>query len=123
MQKLNGFNNGRDTTDGVGGKSWDCELKEIIMSEKENLKLSSKKVCNIVFGDDEEWDEIESSVEGTWRHGTEHTGVFQRISDKKFFRINWRNSPKDSMGFEDMNFSPIEAEEVFAKTKTVVYYE
>jgi len=90
--------------------------------EREEIQISTEDLCDIVYGDHEDWNEIHSEVDGHWRHGTEHTGVFQRVSDGKFFRMDWRDSCKDSMGFTDMNYG-CTAKQVFPKEVTTIIYE
>lgn len=90
--------------------------------EREEIKISNEDLQDIVFGDHEDWDEIECYVDGNWRHGTEHTGVFQRVSDGKFFRMRWRNSVKDECEWRDTN-SGCTAKEVFPKLVTTTIYE
>jgi hypothetical protein len=89
--------------------------------EREEIQISAEDLCNIVYDDHEDWEEVQSEVDGHWRHGTEHTGVFKRISDGKFFRMNWRQSPKDSMDFADMNYDCV-ATEVFPVKVTKTEY-
>lgn len=90
--------------------------------EKERIKLDVNETRDIVYQDTSAWDLIESEVLGHWRHGSENTGVFQRRSDGKFFRIHWRDSVKEMMDFEDMNYG-VEAVEVFPKKITTTIYE
>lgn len=91
--------------------------------EREEIKISAKDLRDIVYDDHEEWEEIESSVDGYWRHGTENTGVFKRLVDGKFFRMDWRDSVKDECGWSDMNFGTFTFKEVFPKEVITIIYE
>lgn len=91
--------------------------------EREEIKISAEDLRDIVYDDHEDWQEVESSVDGHWRHGTEHTGVFRRLVDGKFFRMDWRDSVKDECGWSDMNFGTFTFKEVFPKEVTTIIYE
>jgi hypothetical protein len=91
--------------------------------QREVIKISIKVAKVIVYDDHEDWQTIQTEITGNWRHGDENTGVFKRLSDGKFFRIDWRDSVKDSCGFEDCNYGDFEATEVFPTTKTITVYE
>jgi hypothetical protein len=90
--------------------------------ERQTVSISNEDLQDIVYGDHEDWIVIESKVDGNWRHGTEHTGVFQRASDGKFFRMDWRDSVKDECEWRDMNYG-CTAKEVFPREVTVTIYE
>jgi hypothetical protein len=90
--------------------------------EREEIQISTEDLRDIVYDDHEDWQEVESSVDGHWRHGTEHTGVFRRLIDGKFFRMDWRDSVKDECWWEDMNYG-CTAKEVFPKEVITTVYE
>ena len=90
--------------------------------EREQIKIENDELQEIVYGEHEEWETVEARVDGTWRHGTEHTGVFKRLSDGKFFRMDWRDSVKDECEWDDMNYG-CTAKEVFPKQMTITIYE
>lgn len=87
----------------------------------EKIKLTTREMNEIVHDDHEDYEVIEDDVTGNWRHGTENTCIVQRISDKKFFGIEYRDSPKDSCMFEDMNDGGT-FNEVVPKEQTIVVY-
>jgi hypothetical protein len=88
------------------------------------IKLTVRLLHEMICGDSEDFDMIEQNTTGHWRHGTEETGVFQRIADGKFFRFNWRDSCKDSCEFVYMNDSSnAEGTEVFPKEVVTIIYE
>ena len=91
--------------------------------EREEIKLKLSDVKDIVYDDHEDWKTIQSEITGNWRHGDENSGVFERLSDGKFFRIDWRDSVKDECGFEDCNFGNFVAKEVFPEQVTITIYK
>jgi hypothetical protein len=91
--------------------------------ENEKIKLSLEEARDIVYDDHESWECVHSEISGNWRHGTENTGVYRR-PDGRFYKIEWRDSTSDMSGFEDCNYAPMEAIEVFPeKVTTIVYTE
>lgn len=90
---------------------------------REIIDLSIKEASEIVYNESEDWDIVETDILGNWRHGDENTGVFRRVSDGKFFRIDWRDSVKDGCEFGDCNDGPMNAKEVFPTEKTITIYE
>ena len=92
--------------------------------ERDKVKLTVRQLREMICDDNEDFDMIEHATSGHWRHGTEETGVFKRLSDGKFFRFNWRDSCKDSCEFVDMNDSSNgEGTEVFPKEVVTIIYE
>lgn len=49
--------------------------------------------------------------------------IFKRVSDGKFFKINYENSVKDSMGWGECNYGDTIAIEVFPETQTITIYK
>ena len=92
--------------------------------ENEKIEFSVEEARDIVYDDHDGWDCVETEITGTWRHGDNNTGVFRRKKDGKLFRLNWEDSVKDTMGFEDCNYGPMIATEVFPeKVIKVIYTE
>ena len=85
---------------------------------REEIRLLVSEQAAIVYDDSNEYELIESEITGTWRHGNENSGIIKRISDGKFFRIDWRDSPKDDAMFRDMNYSAT-FKEVFPIVKQI----
>lgn len=89
--------------------------------EREKITLTVSELQDIVFEESAEFEVIETKTVGHWRHGSEECTVVQRLSDNKYFELNWRNSVKDSCEFEDMNYDD-EYKEVFPeKVETIIY--
>lgn len=90
--------------------------------EKEKIKLTSSELRDIVYDDNENYGIIKETITGDWRHGTEEEVIVKRVSDGKFFKLNYRNSVKDECEFADMNYDA-EYEQVFARTTEIIIYE
>lgn len=58
-----------------------------------------------VWREDYEGDDIEvveDKADGSWRHGTEHTAIFQRRSDNTYWSVSYRTNPSgDYNDFRD----------------------
>ena len=89
--------------------------------ERETIKLSVDELHDIICGETDEFEEVLQKTTGHWRHGSEETMIVKRISDGKFFELNYRDSVKETMDFSDMNDGG-DFEEVFPeKTETIIY--
>lgn len=98
--------------------------------EREIIKLNNQQWQDIVHEGCLEIDEVEIPIKevsrkytGSGRHTEYHTLVFQRLSDNKYFKVNYESSVKDSMGWEECNYGSTEAVKVFPKTIEMVIYE
>jgi len=90
--------------------------------EKTTINLASDEIRDVIYGEADGFTLIESKVDGHWRHGSEEHAIVQRNSDKKFFRVNYRDSVKDTMEWSDMNEGGTFSE-VFPIEKTITVYE
>lgn len=90
--------------------------------EREKIELDVTELKDIVYGESDLFDIVHSETTGHWRHGSEETKVVKRLSDGKFFELNYRDSVKDSCEFQDMNYSG-EYSEVFPEEKTITVYK
>jgi len=99
--------------------------------EREKIKLTNQQWKDLAWegyledseGNEIEIKEIERKYDGSRRHTEEHHLIFQRVSDGKFFRVNYETSVKDEMGCAECNYGNTEAVEVFPKEKVIVIYE
>lgn len=87
----------------------------------ETIKLSAREMKEIVFEDHEDFDIVENNIVGNWRHGDINECIVQRISDGKYFMIEYRDSPKDSAMFEDMNYGGTFYEVVPKEISKIIY--
>jgi len=90
--------------------------------EREKIKLTAEELQWAVYGDSEDFEVVSSEITDTWRHGNECEAILKRISDEKYFKVDYRDSVKDECEFEHMN-SDGEYSEVFPTTKTITVYE
>ena len=90
--------------------------------DRDKISLSVEDLQSIVYGDSYDYEVIKIDIVGTWRHGDENVAIVQRKSDKKYFKLDYRDSCKDECGFKDMNYDG-EYDEVFPVERTVIVYE
>lgn len=69
------------------------------------ISLTVEQLRDIVYDDSEEFEIMSHTTTGHWRHGSEEETIVKRVSDGKFFQLNWRDSTNDMNSFEDMNYS------------------
>lgn len=99
------------------------ENKEPIkVKAREKLFLDKRDLRDIVYGDSEEYDVISTEITDTFRHGNKNECIVQRISDKKYFKLYYRDSVKETCEWDDMNDDD-EYFEVFPIEKTIIVYE
>lgn len=99
--------------------------------EREKIKIPQSKSYDVIMechltdenGNYVEIEDIVREYEGSSRHTEQHSLVFQRKSDGKFFRVGYETSVKDSMGWDECNWDDLEAVEVFPKQITTTIYE
>lgn len=97
--------------------------------EREIIKLNNEQWNTIAIEDYLEVDGLDVPIEikdrkytGSGRHTEHHNVVFKRLSDGKFFKLNYETSVKDHMGWEECNWGSTEAKEVFPKViETIIY--
>ena len=99
--------------------------------EREKIKVPNNKWCDLVWelyftdeeGNDIEIEEVERNYDGSRRHSEDHHLIFKRVSDGKFFKIEYATSVKDEMGWNECNWGDTNAIEVFPKEVTTIIYE
>lgn len=90
--------------------------------DRDKISLSVNELRDVVYGDSDDYEVIKIDIVGTWRHGEEDVAIVQRKSDKKYFKLDYRDSCKDECEFEDINYDG-EYDQVFPVEKTVIVYE
>jgi len=97
--------------------------------EREKIKITNQQWRDLVWENCLKIDGVEIPIktiseeyDGSRRHTEDHHNIFQRLSDGKFFRINYETSVKDEMGWEECNYGDTEATEVFPEEKTIIIY-
>jgi len=102
--------------------------------EREKLYLNTEDAWAIITEEHPNFQTIETKIVDKWSFGNENETVFQRNADKKYFKFTWRDDTDgdDTDGesyFEDNNYIPVLAQEVFKIQKTITvalkinYYE
>lgn len=98
--------------------------------ERELIKLNNQQWCSLVWenylnidGKEIEFEEIEEVYLGSRRHTEEHYKILKRLSDEKFFRVDYETSVKDEMGWQECNYGSTEIHEVFPETVTKIVYK
>ena len=96
--------------------------------EREKLYLNTEDAWAIITEEHPNFQTIETKIVDTWSFGNENETVFQRNADKKYFKFTWRDDTDvdDTDGesyFEDNNYIPVLAQEVFKIQKTITVYE
>lgn len=97
---------------------------------REKIKLSNSQWCDLVYeeyleidGKETPIEIIESIYDGSGRHTEQHHKIFKRLSDNKFFCIDYETSVKDEMGWSECNYGNTEAIEVFPEVITKTIYK
>ncbi len=95
----------------------------------EKIKLTSDELRNLVYeehlninGEEIPIEIVENEYDDSGRHQEYHHIVFKRLEDNKYFWVNYSNSTQDTMGWDECNYGPFEASEVFPKKVTTIEY-
>jgi hypothetical protein len=98
--------------------------------DREIIKLNNQQWQDVAIEEYLEIDGIEIPIReinrkftGSGKHTEHHKLVFQRLSDEKYFEVDYESSVKDSMGWDECNYGSTEAKEVFPKTIETTIYE
>ena len=98
--------------------------------EREVIKLTNSQWRELVFenyleinGEVIKFEEIEDNYDGSRRHTEDHHKILKRISDNKYFRLDYETSVKDEMGWEECNYGNTEATEVFPEPVTKIKFK
>jgi hypothetical protein len=105
-------------------------LNKLNIMEREVIKLTNEQWCDIVFenyikvnGEKIEFEEIQDNYDGSRRHTEDHHKILKRVSDGKFFKVDYETSVKDEMGWNECNEGETEADEVFPEQVTTTIYK
>lgn len=88
---------------------------------REKIKIADIDSFEDLWMGSDEWVNIEDKVVGEYRHGTMKRILAKRLSDDKYFALEYKSHPSDSI--VDSNRFPLEAVEVFPKQITTTVYE
>lgn len=104
------------------------EEKEL---QREKIKLTNEAWQSLVNeeyledseGNEIKIEEIEDNYDYSGRHTEHHHLIFKRLSDNKYFKVDYETSVKDEMeGWDECNYGDTEAVEVFPKEVTKFIY-
>ena len=98
------------------------EREKIELTEQQHSDLCMEEYLEL-NGDKIDIQIVENEYTSSGRHQEYHTLVFKIISTGKYYRTDYSNSVKDSMGWSDCNHGPYEAHEVFPETITKTIYK
>ena len=96
--------------------------------ERQKIKLTNEQWQELVQEqyleiNNEQVDIIETTYEDSGRH-TEHWNLIFKIeSTRKYFRVNYEVSVKDSMGWDECNYGDTDAIEVFPEVINETVYK
>ncbi len=94
--------------------------------EREKIELTYEQhrdICTEEYCEEFEIKVVEREYEGSSRHTEQHSLVFQRLNDNKYFRVGYETSVKDSMGWYECNDGMYHsAVEVFPEVITKTIY-
>ena len=87
------------------------------------ITLTPEEARKIVWGDHNDFDPIQETVDGLTRWSVLKTAIFQRNSDQKFFEISWSEGATEQQYEEPFEYEKkVELQEVEEATKTITYY-
>ena len=86
------------------------------------MKLTPEEGRDIVWGDSEDWETIESYIEGTRRWSEDWVGVFLYKPSKKMYQLKWSVGSTESQDESAFDYSDPEPVEVWAVKKEAIRY-
>ena len=93
----------------VPNSKWYDLVHELFFTDENNIPV--------------EIQEIERKYVGSRRHTEHHYLIFKRVSDSKFFKIDYETSVKDSMGWDECNCGDTIAAEVYPEQQIITIYK
>ena len=91
---------------------------------KETLTLKAEEARSIAYGDHELFETVTSEITDTTRWSICYEKIAKRISDGKFFKLNYRvgaTEMQDESPYEWVD--EVSIPEVFPVEKTIIVYE
>lgn len=99
-------------------------MEKILLNNEQWRNLIHEEYLEINENEEIDIEIIEREYSSSGRHTEYWYLIFKRLSDGKFFKVEYEQSVKDSMGWDECNWeSETEAIEVFPKTMTITIYE
>lgn len=97
--------------------------------EREKVELTNDQWKSLVHenyleidGKEIDFSEIEDNYDGSRRHTEDHHKILKRLSDGKYFKLDYEDSVKDEMGWCECNYGDTIMTEVFPEIVTITKY-
>ena len=94
-----------------------------IMTERETLKLTGEEGRRILYEDHEDFELVTSEIVDNSRWSILYEDVYQRLSDKKFFKTTYSKGATELQDERPYEYGDAVFEEVFPVEKTIIVYE
>lgn len=95
----------------------------LTMTDRETIKLTGDEGRSIVYEDHDDFKLVTSKIVDVTRWSIVHEDVYQRLSDKKFFKTTYRKGATEMQDERPYEYVDAVFEEVFPVEKTIVVYE
>ena len=93
------------------------------MTDREKLKLTGEEGRSIIYEDHEDFELVRSEIVDNTRWSAVYEDVYQRLSDKKFFKTTYRKGATEMQDERPYEYVEALFYEVFPVEKTVLVYE
>ena len=93
------------------------------MTDREKLKLTGEEGRSIIYEDHEDFELVTSEIVDNTRWSIVYEDVYQRLSDKKFFKTTYRKGATEMQDERPYEYVEALFYEVFPVEKTVLVYE
>lgn len=93
------------------------------MTDREKLKLTGEEGRSILYEDNDDFKLVRSEIVDNTRWSVVYEDVYQRLSDKKFFKTTYRKGATEMQDERPYEYGEALFYEVFPVEKTVVVYE
>jgi hypothetical protein len=93
------------------------------MTDREKLKLTGEEGRRIIYEDHEDFELVRSEIVDNSRWSVVYEDVYQRLSDKKFFKTTYTKGATEMQDERPYEYGGALFYEVFLVEKTVLVYE
>lgn len=93
------------------------------MIEREQLTLTGEEGRRIIYEDHEDFELVTSEIVDNSRWSILYEDVYQRLSDKKFFKTTYRKGATELQDERPYEYGDAVFKEVFPVEKTIIVYE
>jgi hypothetical protein len=95
----------------------------MVMTDREKLTLTAEEGRSILYEEHEDFELVTSEIVDNSRWSIVHEDVYQRLSDKKFFKTTYRKGATELQDERPYEYGEALFYEVFPVEKTVIIYE